>query len=170
MNRDPSWLVSPVVALIVLAVAVFQTMGALGVTGAFGAGGTVPRPTVAPAYQALDRAIDQRDPHFTLEHLRDPFTFGHSDGDNDGDDPITPPARPRPVAVTPVPEARPLLTAIVSDSDPRALIRWKDREWTVREGGLFDEFQVLSITRDQVTLRRGDQTLVLQRKNPGDTP
>lgn len=170
MNRDLTWLVSPIVALAVLIVAVVQTVGALGVTGAFGAGGSVPRPTVAPAYQALDRALDEGDPRFTLEDLRDPFTFGRRDGDNDGDTPITPPARPRPVAVTPVPEARPLLTAIVSDSDPRALIRWKDREWTVREGGLFDEFQVVSITRDQVTLRRGDQTLVLQRKNPGDTP
>jgi hypothetical protein len=170
VNRDLSWLISPIVALIVLAASVFQTMGALGVTGAFGAGGSVPRPTVAPAYQALDRAIDQRDPHFTLEHLRDPFTFGRYDGDNDGDDPIILTPRPRPVAVTPVPEARPVLTAIVSDHDPRALIRWKEREWTVREGGLFDEFQVLNITRDQVTLRRGDQTLVLQRKNPGETP
>jgi hypothetical protein len=78
--------------------------------------------------------------------------------------------RERAVVVTPVPEARPVLTAILTDNDPRALIRWKDREWTVREGGLFDEFQVLSITRDQVTLRRGDATVVLQRKNPGDQP
>jgi len=66
------------------------------------------------------------------------------------------------------PPALPILTAIVWDNDPRALVHWKDREWTVREGGLFDEFLVVSITRDQVSLRRGDATLVLQRRNPGD--
>lgn len=169
MNRDPSWLVSPLVALVVLAVAVFQTMGALGVTGAFGAGSGAQRPAVAPAYQSLDRAIDRQDPRFRLEDLRDPFTFGRRDQDNT-DVPIAPTPQPRPVVPAPVPEARPLLTAIVSDSDPRALIRWKGREWTVREGGLFDEFQVVSITREQVTLRRGDAIVVLQRQNPGDTP
>ena len=32
----------------------------------------------------------------------------------------------------------------------------------------FDEFQVTSITRDQVTLARGGETIVLQRKAHGD--
>jgi hypothetical protein len=64
--------------------------------------------------------------------------------------------------------AVPVLTAIVWDSDPRALIRWNEREWTVREGGLFDEFQVVRITRDHVTLRRGEETLELHRRNPGE--
>lgn len=170
MNRDLSWLASPIVALVVLVVAVIQTVGALGVTGAFGAGGTTPRPAMAPAYQSLDRAIDRRDPHFSLVGLRDPFTFGRREGDNEGV--VSPPAvaRPRPAATVTAPEARPVLTAIVSDNDPRAVIHWKDRDWTVRVGGLFDEFQVVSITREQVTLRRGDATLVLQRQNPGDTP
>jgi hypothetical protein len=62
----------------------------------------------------------------------------------------------------------PLLTAIVWDNDPRALVRWNGREWTVREGGLFDEFQVVRISREQVTLRRGEALLVLNRRNPGD--
>ena len=62
----------------------------------------------------------------------------------------------------------PLLTAIVWDNDPRALVRWKEREWTIRDGGLFDEFEVRGITRDQVTLVRGDETLVLKRHNPGE--
>jgi len=170
MNRDLSWLASPIVALAVLVVAVLQTLGALGVTGAFGAGGAAQRPAMAPAYQSLDRAIDRRDPHFTLVGLRDPFTFGRRDGDTNGDTPSATAARPRPVAVNTVPEAQPVLTAIVSDNDPRAVIHWKGRDWTVRVGGLFDEFQVVSITREQITLRRGDATLVLQRKNPGDTP
>lgn len=170
MNRDPSWLISPLVALVVLAVAVFQTLGALGVTGAFGAGSGAQRPAVAPAYQSLDRAIELRDPPIRVDGLRDPFTFGRGANDTVDDTPVLPVARPRPVVPAPLPEARPLLTAIVSDNDPRALIRWKNREWTVREGGLFDEFQVVSITREQVTLRRGDVIVVLQRQNPGDTP
>ena len=78
------------------------------------------------------------------------------------------PSRPVKPIERPAPPAVPVLTAIVWDNDPRALVHWKDREWTVREGGLFDEFQVVSITRDQVSLRRGDATLVLQRRNLGD--
>jgi hypothetical protein len=61
-----------------------------------------------------------------------------------------------------------VLTAIVYDADPRALVRWMGRDWTVRPGGLFDDFQVTSITRDQVTLSRGSETIVLQRKTQGD--
>jgi hypothetical protein len=75
------------------------------------------------------------------------------------------PAVRRP-ADAPAPAA-PVVTAIVTDNDPRALVRWKGREWTIRPGGLFDEFVVRSITRDQVTLLRGSETLVLTRK---DTP
>jgi len=76
--------------------------------------------------------------------------------------------RPVKVVAKAAPPEVPILTAIVWDNDPRALVHWKDRDWTVREGGLFDEFLVVSITRDQVSLRRGDATLVLQRRNLGD--
>ncbi len=165
MNRDPGFWISPLVALAVLGATVALTLGALGVTGAFGWRTEVPRAAVPPAYQAVDRALDRHDPHFTLEDLRDPFQPGRPDHDGDGDDP--PPA-PRPKVVVPVPVVLPVLTAIVYDNDPRALVRWKDREWTVRAGGLFDEFQVVSITREQVTLRRGTEDLVLTRRNPGE--
>ena len=164
MNRAGEW-VSPLVALLVLAVVIAQTLGALQVTGAFGWHASVPRARVAPAYLSLERAIDRRDPSFTLANLRDPFGYGHADIDRAAAARPTPPkSRPAPVVVP----ALPVLTAIVWDNDPRALVRWQQREWTVREGGLFDEFQVVSITRDQVTLRRGDETLVLNRRNPGE--
>lgn len=165
MNRDPRNWVSPLVAIGVLAVAVVQTLGALGVTGAFGWRSEVPRAAVPPAYESVNRAIDRHDPHFTLEDLQDPFQFGRPDGDGDGDDPPPP---PRPKVVVPVVLPVPVLTAILWDNDPRALVRWKDREWTVRPGGLFDEFQVVSISRDQVTLRRGVEDVVLSRHNPGE--
>ena len=167
MNRDPSVWVSPLVALLVLAIVVVQTLGALKATGAFGWQPPAPRVAVAPAYQSLDRAIDRRDGSFTLEALRDPFAYGRPEGSADGraGDP-KPPRRPKPVAI--VVPAMPVLTAILWDNDPRALVRWQDRNWTVRQGGLFDQFEVVSITRDRVTLRRGDETLVLRQRNNGE--
>jgi len=163
MNRDAGAWVSPLVAVLVLGVILAQTLGALQVTGAFGWHASVPRASVAPAFLSLDRAIDRHDPSFTLAKLRDPFGYGHA-----AIDPTATARRaPRPKSAPVVP-ALPVLTAIVWDNDPRALVRWNQREWTVREGGLFDEFQVVSITRDQVTLRRGEETLVLNRRNPGE--
>jgi hypothetical protein len=61
-----------------------------------------------------------------------------------------------------------VLTAIVFDADPRALVRWQGREYTVRPGGIFAEFEVESITRDQVVLKRGPENIVLRRKPQGD--
>ena len=166
MNRDPGTWISPIVALAVLVAAVLQTLGALGASGAFGWRSARPLPKVPPAYQAIERALDRRDPHFTFEGMRDPFMYGRPAGDNEGRAPVPVPVRPH--LVVQAPEPVPVVTAIVFDSDPRALVHWKDRDWTVRQGGLFDEFQVLSITRDQVTLRRGDAELVLKRRKPGE--
>ncbi len=61
-----------------------------------------------------------------------------------------------------------MLTAIVFDADPRALLRWNGRDYSVRPGGLFDDFQVVSITRDQVVLSRNGENIVLQRKSQGE--
>ncbi len=167
MNRDASTWVSPLVAILVLAIVVVQTLGALKTTGAFGWQPPAARVTVAPAYQSLDRAIDRQDGSFTLVDLRDPFAYGRPQGSADGraGDP-PPPRRPKPVAI--VVPAMPVLTAIVWDADPRALVHWQDRTWTIRAGGLFDQFEVVSITREQVTLRRGDETLVLRQRNYGE--
>lgn len=164
MNRDPLSWISPVVAIAVMVTAVVQTLGALAVTGAFGQGVHSTPSVVSPAYQAVEDALDRRDPRFALEGLRDPFQFGAPPADDPAKAPTPPPVR----LAAPVPVVLPVLTAIVWDSDPRALVRWQDREWTVREGGLFDEFQVVKISRDQVTLRRGDETIVLKRRNPGE--
>jgi hypothetical protein len=160
VSRGPETWLPPLVALAVLAAAGAQTVAALRVTGAFGWQTEVVPVAVPPAYESVNRALDRRDPRLTLAAVSDPFATR------------APVARVRIPAVTSVervaPPALPILTAIVWDNDPRALVHWKDRDWTVREGGLFDEFVVLSITRDQVNLRRGDATLVLQRRNPGD--
>ena len=161
MNRGPETWLPPLVAIVVLIAISAQIMGALRVTGAFGWQPEVVPVAVPPAYEAVNQALDRHDPRLAIANVRDPFA-------SRAPAPVrkSVPVVHRPVLV--VPPAMPVLTAIVWDSDPRALVHWKDREWTVREGGLFDEFQVVSITRDQVSLRRGDATLVLQRRNPGD--
>ena len=163
MNRDPADWVSPIVALLVVVGAVAQTLSALQVTGAYGWRSAVPRATVAPAYLALDRALDRHDARVELGGMRDPFAFGAPAVVRTG-----PPPRRRPAPTPVVVQENPVVTAILWDNDPRALVRWRSREWTVREGGLFDEFQVLGITRDQVTLKHGDSTLVLRRRQPGE--
>jgi len=161
VSRGPEAWLPPLVAIAVLITAGTQTVAALRVTGAFGwQTDTVPV-AVPPAYDAVNRALDRRDPRLALAAVRDPFTVRPTTV-------VAPPVRPTKVAAVVAPPAVPILTAIVWDSDPRALVHWKDRDWTVREGGLFDEFLVVSITRDQVSLRRGDATLVLQRRNLGD--
>lgn len=163
MNRGPEAWLAPLVALAVLIASGSQILGALRVTGAFGLQTDTVPVAVPPAYVAVDRALDRHDPRLALAAVRDPFKVRAPA--------VTAAPKPDPhrlAHLLPVPPALPILTAIVWDSDPRALVHWKDREWTVREGGLFDEFQVVSITRDQVSLRRGDATLVLQRRNPGD--
>jgi len=162
VSRGPEAWLPPLVALAVLVAAGTQTVAALRVTGAFGWQTDVVPVAVPPAYESVNRALDRHDPRLTLAAVRDPFSTRAPVA-------VRMPSRPVKIAAPVVaPPALPILTAIVWDNDPRALVHWKDREWTVREGGLFDEFMVVSITRDQVSLRRGDATLVLQRRNPGD--
>jgi hypothetical protein len=161
VNRGVETWLPPLVAIGVLIAVGAQIVGALRVTGAFGWQTEAVPVAVPPAYESMNRALDRHDPRLVLASVRDPFTARAPVA-------VRAPVKAPPRPVTPPPPAVPVLTAIVWDSDPRALVHWKDREWTVREGGLFDEFQVVSITRDQVSLRRGDATLVLQRRNPGD--
>ncbi len=156
MNRDITWLVGPLVAIVVLAFVGFSTWESLRVTGAFGTARHAPVVRAVDPYTTLDAALGR--PHLPSGAVRDPMAFGAA--------PVVAPDPTRPVVrrpVEPAAPARPQLTAIVYDTDPRALVRWGGREWTVRPGGLFDEFVVRAITRDQVTLQRGSETIVLQR-------
>lgn len=168
MKRDPMDLVPALVALVVLVVVAAQTLAALRVTGAYGTGAHGSRLAVAPAFRTLEAQLSTPRPAAPAAPSRDPFMFGRAAVENPSSPPTPTPARVRPAA--PTAPSEPVLTAILFDNDPRALLRWKDRDWTVRQGGLFDEFQVVAITRTQVTLRRGEATLVLQRRDPGDTP
>lgn len=156
MNRDISFLLGPLVGIAVLVLILTTTWDALRVTGAFGTARQAKAATIADPFTTLDAVLGRARPDPGA--IRDPMAFG-------GAAPAAPSPGPQVVRrpAVPPPPARPVLTAIVFDNDPRALVRWQGREWTVRPGGLFDEFVVRAITRDQVTLQRGGETIVLQR-------
>ncbi len=161
MNRDIGLIVRTILALALFAFVALQTTGALHASGAWSTGGHAPAAASPPDPVApVEALLAGPEPAMSVS-VRDPFQIG---------------ARPAPVAIAgqpvrkpvPPPAPVPVLTAIVWDADPRALVRWQGRDWTVRPGGLFDVFQVSSITRDEVTLSRGSETLVLRRKAQGD--
>lgn len=162
MNRDLGRLFAPLLALGVFAFVLFYTARALQDSGVwhFGAHHSVAPP--ADPLADLDGAIARAQAAPAGGPERDPFTYGA--------------ATTRPTVLTrtvkhlapaPIPE-QPVLTAIVFDADPRAVVRWKGHEYSVRAGGLFDDFAVVSISLEQVVLRRGDQNIVLRRKPQGD--
>ena len=161
MNRDIRAVLVPLLALVGFALVVAQTLSALRTAGIWTRGPHGHAALTADPLAGVDALLaDGGSARDTL--ARDPFGLLVARAAA----PVRRVVARRPIA-PPAPE-RPLLTAIVFDADPRALLRWKGRDWTVRPGGLFDEFQVIAITRDQVTLRQGDQTLVLTRKPQGD--
>lgn len=97
-----------------------------------------------------------------LSDLRDPFVTGTGRRES--------PARPVRRA-DPAPAStreRPVLTAIVSDADPRALLRYEGRNYTVKVGDLFAEFRVVSVSADRVVLEAGSERIVLNRPVKGE--
>ena len=164
MTREAGRLLTALIAVVVFALVAFQTVGALHDSGAWAGAwkkhSFVPGPRPDDPFAPLDALLDHPLPPLGSGAVRDPFALGAAPA------PATShaPAARKPVA--PAPEPKPILTAIVWDADPRALVHWQGRDWTIRSGGLFDEFQVQSITREQVTLSRGSETIVLQQRKP----
>jgi len=145
---------------VLLALTIVLTAFALRDAGAWVRQGHAIAPAVEDPIVALDRDLGAVSGLPAAAGLRDPFGLAV---------PVTPERR-HTVAVrhAPPPPPSPVLTAIVWDADPRALIRWSGREWTVRAGMQFDVFQVTSITRTQVVLKRGDESVVLTRQPQGE--
>ncbi len=167
MNRDAGWLLTPLLALALFALVAFQTVQALEASGAWSGAlhrdvGRPSTPAAADPFAPIGALLLQPQPPLPAAGIRDPFTLGGAPSAVATRVPAV--RKPKPAA----PPARPVLTAIVWDADPRAVLRWEGRDWTVHTGGLFDEFQVVGITRDQVTLSRNGETFVLQRKPQGD--
>ena len=145
MKLDARSLIGPLIATLVLAVVVQQTVDALHRAGHW----SPPRRVgVAHAandpYAMLDQAIG-RAASAASSPVRDPFAYYSA--------PVavtTHVSRPHVVKPPRIPD--PVLTAIIWDSDPRALIRFNGRDYTVRSGGQFAEYRVSSISRERVVL------------------
>jgi len=162
MRLDLARLIGPLVAILVLVLILQQTLGALRAGGVWDQRHTTAAPPASPfaRIEGLLAPAASKPP----AAVRDPFAFGRAPA------PVVTrkPAAPRP-APAPVAPARPVLTSIVwLESNPSATLRWNDRDFPVQINTLFDEFRVQSITRNQVTLVRGDETLVLQLPKKGD--
>lgn len=116
----------------------------------------VARPAGDP-YAALERAL-VAPPAASPARLRDPFALAPP--------PAVLPARPvAPRVKPPAGPPPPQLTAIVwSATDPRAVIWWDGRSYSVRTGQVFGSFRVTSITRGLVVLEQDGRPIALQLK------
>jgi hypothetical protein len=136
-----------------------QTMSALRSSGTWS---RWKAPTAVPVdpYSRIDRILARGDTTRPSGPLRDPFEYGRASAS-------VAVSRPRSERVV-VPVRRPSLTAIIWDNDPRASIRWNDRDYSVRVNTLFDEYRVKSISRDQLVLEREGESIVLRLSKKGE--
>jgi hypothetical protein len=159
MNLDVRAFVAPAIAVALFVLIGVQTSDALKRSGAWSARGHAPKATADP-YAGLDAQLARRDPGIAPIGVRDPFAYGSAPV------PVRTTVAPRPYV--PPPPARPVLTAIVWDATPTALIRFEDRNFSVKAGDLFAAYRVVSIAQDEVVLDSGGQRLVLKRPLKGD--
>lgn len=158
MRFSPAQLIPPVLGLLLLLLVLNLTMFAVRTSGAW--------------QRATQRSVVKESPYAALEFMlarpdstgapaRDPFTSAAVA--------VATPVRTGPVRVVPPPPPpRPVLTSIIWDNDPRATVRWNNRDYSVRENTLFAEFRVVTITRDQVVLDRGGESVVLRLPVKGE--
>lgn len=165
MRIDPKALVAPAVALLVLVLVTQQTMSALQSSGAWKQVVRAPKIRPVDPYANLDATLSRPLLVYAPEGKRDPFGYAAPQ--------VASVVRPRPVHdTTPSPPPappRPVLTSIIFDNDPRATIRFNNRDFSVRENSLFADFRVKSITANQVTLEsNGGEALVLTLRSKGE--
>jgi hypothetical protein len=116
-------------------------------------------------YGRIDQLLARSSGVTTPDEVKNPFAFGTERI-----------ARPRtstrplsdPGPRQPPPPARPTLTSIVFDQDPRATVRYDGRDFSVRVNSLFADFRVVSITANQVVLDRSGEQMVLTLRPRGD--
>lgn len=158
MNLDVKMLLGPLLALVILGVIGQQTADSLRRSGTGGPRRTTSGPGPDP-YARLDAQLALPD---TLNRtgLRDPFHYGRAPAPVAVRGPARPPA--------PAPPPRPILTAILTDIDSRALVRYMDRDYTIKPGDQFADFKVISISADEVVLDRGGQRIALHRPTKGE--
>ncbi len=160
MRPEARNLLKPLVALAVLALTLAMTLRALRNSGAWSHARRPAGPGQDP-YSQLDRQLA------TWQALPPPQL-----GREPGGYAAAPPRVVRPTrtnAVVPVAQGPvPVLTAILWDADPTASIRIDGHDYTVRANSLFADYQVTSITRDQVVLTRAGESLVLRLQPKGE--
>lgn len=163
MKFDPTRLIVPLIAVLLLAVVLQQTFAALRTTGMWRRQATAATARANDPYLRLERLM--RGDTLSTE-VRDPFAYAPTRVVR----PVSRPVATRPVAPdTQLARAqRPRLTSIVFDADPRATLRWNGRDYTVRQGALFDEYQVVEIAAASVTLAQGGTTFTLTLPRKGD--
>ena len=160
MRLDAKTVVPPVAALLILILIITQTREALNLSGAWRRASAAA--AVAPSpFVSLEREIASP-PAARVDLPRDPFRIGALQVAV-----VTNPNRPQ-KPVKPKPPPSPVLTSIVFDSDPRATLRWDGHDYSVRPGGLFADFRVMSIAREQVVLERAGEAVVLRLPKRGE--
>jgi hypothetical protein len=156
---DLKHVLGPLIALAILAVIGFQTADALQHSGSWAASRRTARVVIPDPYARLEAQLSAPAKELSIENLRDPFDYPRAPVANAH----TPP-RPH----QPPPPPMPVLTAILADSDPRALIRYQDRNYTLKTGDHFVDLKVVSITADRVVLDRNGLPIVLRRPTKGE--
>jgi hypothetical protein len=152
-----------IIAAAVLGLVLFETSDALRsqLTG------PVSKPRSAASrldpYAHLDGLIAAGARDVLPSTMRDPFGYGSVSQPTVGPRPVI---KPKPPVV--VERPMPVLTAVVSDADPQAVIRFEGRSYTVRAGSLFADFRVVSISADQVVLDKNGEQIVLHRVTKGE--
>jgi hypothetical protein len=148
-------------SLLLLTLTLTQTIAALRQAGAWSPPAAAAKTPVQDRYAAIDQAVGRRLAMADAGQLRNPFSFVER---RVVVVPAPPKLRPKPQAI---PE--PLLTAIIFDADPRALIMFEGQNYTVRANSLFADYSVVRITRDEVVLDQNGKRKVLKRPEGGST-
>lgn len=153
-------LLAPLIALLLLALIVQQTLAALRGSGAW----RTHRATTArqdDPYARLDKVLATPDTT-RLALVRDPFAFEKAATPTVvlHRAPPTPPPPPAP--------AVPVLTSIIWTDHPSATLRFEGHDYSVSPGTLFADFRVTSIARDQVVLDRAGAPVVLRLPRKGE--
>lgn len=160
MSFDARLLVKPVVALGILVLIFMQTRDAVRRSGVWSRPATA-HPAGDPFGQ-LDRDLLRMGGGSTAL-TRDPMAFGGAMAAPRG---YQRPRRDVGQAKTPV--SVPVLTAIIWDADPTASIRLAGHDYTVRVNSLFADYQVTSISREQVVLAHAGESMVLKLQSKGE--
>ena len=161
-ERRSGWITS-LVAAVAMVTVILLTTEALRGTGAWPSHGRPLRTATVNLYGRLERLIATGARDDISSTLRDPFGYGTSSQPT-----VRPRVTPRPLAPVVVEKPKPVLTAVVSDADPQAVIRFDGRSYTVKTGSLFADFRVVSISADQVVLDNNGEAIVLHRVSKGE--